>query len=58
MEQRENHFLETDAKVAKTRWFFGLLTFVGLGVRTEQAAENALDFDPGGMHANRFQRRV
>jgi hypothetical protein len=58
MEQRENHFLETDAKVAKTRWFFRAFHVVGLGARTEEAAENALDFDPGGMHANRFQRRV
>ncbi len=46
MEQRENHFLETDAKVLKTRWFLGVFTFVGLGARTEEAAEDALDFDP------------
>lgn len=58
MEQRENHFPETDAKVAKSRWFFGLFTFVGLGVGSEEAAENSLDFDAGSMHANRFQCRV
>jgi len=29
MEQRENHFKETDAKVLETRWFVGIFTFVG-----------------------------
>ena len=46
MEQRENHFLETDAKVQKTRWFFWDFHVCKLGAGTEEAAENALDFDP------------
>ena len=46
MEQRENHFLKTDAKVLKTGGFIGVFTFAGLGVGAEEAAENALDFDP------------
>ncbi len=58
MEQHENHLLETDTKVLKTGGVFGIFTFVGLGAGAEEAAENALDFDPGGVHANRFQGRV
>lgn len=58
MEQRENQFLETDAKRATNRWFCGIFMIFRLGVRTEEAAENALDFDTRGVHANRFQSRV
>lgn len=58
MEKRENHFPETDARVRKTRCFFRLFMKFSLDVRTEEAAENALDFDPRGMHADRFQRCV
>lgn len=46
MEKRENHFPETDARVLKTRCFFRLFMKFSLDVRTEEAAENALDFDP------------
>jgi hypothetical protein len=46
MEQGQNHLLEAGAKVLKTRWFFGFFTVCWLDARTEEAAENALDFDP------------
>ena len=57
MQKPENHLLEIRDKAAK-RWFFRLFMKFGLGVGTEEAAENALDFNTGGVHAERFQCRV
>ena len=45
MEKREHHFLGAVGESGKTRRFFELIMKFRLGVRPEETAENALDFD-------------
>jgi hypothetical protein len=60
MEQSECHrFLKVfKDEIGEKSVVFRLIMSLGLDVRAEQTAENTLDFDPRGVHANRFQLRV
>jgi hypothetical protein len=58
MEKRENHLLDKVRETGDKSLVVQAFHEVPLGVGTEEAAENTLDFDTGGMHAERFQCRV
>ena len=58
MEKGEHHLLGAIRESVKNRWFLGVIMNFRLGVGAQEAAENALDLNARGMHANRFQRCV